>query len=88
MACECFDEVSAKMKLHILERRGNEVAEVAESGFAHSALVFAEGDFCSVRLPYTFRFYKHKQNCHPTDQVKYFGKDGQVIADYTTQKRS
>ncbi|WP_145603548.1 hypothetical protein [Yersinia intermedia] len=62
MACKCFDEVSAKMKLHILERRGNNVAEVAESGFAHSALVFAEGDFCSVRLPYTFRFYKRKKN--------------------------
>ncbi|QKJ16655.1 hypothetical protein [Yersinia kristensenii] len=31
---------------------------------------------------------KHKQNCHPTEQIKYFGKDGQVIADYTTQKRS
>lgn len=62
MACKCFAETGEKMKEHLLKRYGDDVAQVADSGFAHSVLVFAEGDFCSVMMPYTFRFYKRRKN--------------------------
>ncbi|OVZ98977.1 hypothetical protein CBW53_02940 [Yersinia frederiksenii] len=62
MACKCFNETSVRMKEHLLNHHGDSVAEMASYGFAHSTLIFAEGDFCSVMLPYSFRFYKRKKN--------------------------
>lgn len=31
------------------------------------------------------KYGKHKHNCHPTCEVKYFDSDGKLIADYTTK---
>jgi hypothetical protein len=31
------------------------------------------------------KYGKRKVNCHPTYEVKYFGGDGKVIADYTSK---
>lgn len=31
---------------------------------------------------------KHKHNCHPTSEIKYFDENGAVIADYTTKQDS
>lgn len=33
------------------------------------------------------KYGKHKHNCHPTCEVKYFDKAGNVIADYTKAER-
>ena len=32
------------------------------------------------------KYGKHKHNCHPMYQVKYFDNNGKVVADYTGEK--
>lgn len=34
------------------------------------------------------KYGKHKHNCHPTCEVKYFDAEGKVIADYTKSNGS
>lgn len=34
------------------------------------------------------KYGKHKHNCHPTCEVRYFDSDGKVIADYTSKKEA
>lgn len=32
------------------------------------------------------KYGKHKHNCHPMYQIKYFDNNGKVVADYTGDK--
>ncbi len=62
MACKCFDTLGDQMKERLSNHHGDAVAKLDESGWAHQMYVLANGDHCSVVLPYTFNFFKRRKN--------------------------
>lgn len=50
---------------------------VGMNGSANLDVVFAN----------QLKYGKHKHNCHPTCEVKYFDNNGKVIADYTASSK-
>lgn len=50
---------------------------VGMNGSANLDVVFAN----------QLKYGKHKHNCHPTCEVRYFDNNGKVIADYTAASK-
>ncbi len=61
MACNCFNEVSLKMRARAKEAL-DPGDELAHADFAGRVLILANGDFCDVALPFEIRYHKKLRN--------------------------
>ncbi|OCJ24586.1 hypothetical protein [Serratia sp. 14-2641] len=62
----------------MVEVYGDQGTIVGMNGSANLDVVFTN----------QLKYGKHKHNCHPTCEVKYFDAEGKVIADYTKSSGS
>ena len=80
------EQFIADMKRH----RGIDFAKIGMQVEVDGDIGTIVGMNDSANLDVTFanqqRYGKHKHNCHPTWETRYFDADGSVLADYRVSK--
>lgn len=72
----CRGEYFSFVKIGMMVEMGGDLGTiVGVNDSANLDVVFAN----------QLKYGKHKYNCHPTCEIKYFDKDGNVIADYSEE---